>query len=71
MQAKADVLLYVQHLLGIGHLKRAALIARAAARQGLKVVVASGGMPTADTDFSECAAWTRPSVSWSMTAAGG
>ncbi|MFS8084184.1 MAG: glycosyltransferase family protein [Acidobacteriota bacterium] len=37
------VLLYVQHLLGIGHLKRAMTLARALAAGGLEVTVASGG----------------------------
>lgn len=37
------VFLYVQHLLGIGHLKRASVIARALARAGCQVTVASGG----------------------------
>jgi predicted glycosyltransferase len=37
------VLLYVQHLLGIGHLKRAMTLARALAGEGLEVTVASGG----------------------------
>ncbi|MEO1191114.1 MAG: glycosyltransferase [Pseudomonadota bacterium] len=53
MTQQADLLLYVQHLLGIGHLKRAALIARAASAQGLTVVVATGGLPVADADFGE------------------
>ncbi len=37
------VLLYVQHLLGIGHLKRAMTLARALAAAGLEVTVVSGG----------------------------
>lgn len=37
--------IYVQHLLGIGHLKRAALLARALAAQGLPVTLVSGGLP--------------------------
>lgn len=37
------VFLYVQHLLGIGHLKRAATLARALAAEGLQVTLASGG----------------------------
>ncbi len=45
------VLLHVQHLLGIGHVKRAAAIARAAAAAGLEVTVASGGHPVAGVDF--------------------
>lgn len=36
---------YVQHLLGIGHLKRAATLARALAGEGLQVTLASGGLP--------------------------
>ena len=36
---------YVQHLLGIGHLKRAAALARACAAQGMQVTLASGGVP--------------------------
>jgi predicted glycosyltransferase len=39
------VFIYVQHLLGIGHLKRAVTLARAFAAQGLDVVLASGGSP--------------------------
>ena len=39
------VFFYVQHLLGIGHLKRAATLARAMVRHGLDVTVVSGGMP--------------------------
>ncbi|WP_179954092.1 glycosyltransferase family protein [Denitrobaculum tricleocarpae] len=42
---RTDVLFYVQHLLGIGHQKRAATLARAMERQGLKVTFVSGGMP--------------------------
>jgi len=42
---KADVLLYVQHLLGIGHIRRAAVLARAFQRAGLKVVFVTGGWP--------------------------
>ncbi|MEQ8246908.1 MAG: glycosyltransferase [Alphaproteobacteria bacterium] len=37
------VFFYVQHLLGIGHLKRAATIARALEEKGLAVTVVSGG----------------------------
>lgn len=36
---------YVQHLLGIGHLKRAATLARAMRAAGFQVTLASGGMP--------------------------
>jgi predicted glycosyltransferase len=37
------VFVYVQHLLGIGHLKRAVTLARALAAEGLEVTLASGG----------------------------
>jgi len=36
---------YVQHLLGIGHLKRAAALARALEAAGFEVTLASGGAP--------------------------
>ncbi len=45
MNSGRRVLFYVQHLLGIGHLKRAATLARAMAAEGLAVTVVSGGMP--------------------------
>jgi predicted glycosyltransferase len=39
------VLVYVQHLLGSGHLRRAALLSEAMVRAGLDVTMASGGLP--------------------------
>ena len=47
-----DVLFYVQHLLGIGHVRRAALIARAMHRVGLEVVLVSGGLPVPGLDLA-------------------
>lgn len=41
----ARVFLYVQHLLGIGHLARAAALARALLDRGLEVTFATGGAP--------------------------
>jgi len=41
------VLFWVQQLLGSGHLKRAATLARAMADEGLEVTLAAGGMPMA------------------------
>lgn len=41
----ARILFYVQHLLGIGHLTRAGLIAEATAARGLDVTLVSGGRP--------------------------
>ena len=45
------VFLYVQNLLGLGHLRRAALIARALAADGLEVAFVSGGMPQPGIDL--------------------
>jgi predicted glycosyltransferase len=42
------VFVYVQHLLGIGHLRRAATLANALARSGVEVTLASGGFPVSD-----------------------
>jgi len=39
------VFFHVQHLLGIGHLKRAVTLARAMAAAGMEVTLASGGLP--------------------------
>ncbi|HEU0155613.1 MAG TPA: glycosyltransferase [Stellaceae bacterium] len=40
-----SVLLYVQHLLGIGHARRAMHLAQAIAAEGMRVTVVSGGEP--------------------------
>jgi predicted glycosyltransferase len=45
------VLFHVQHLLGIGHLRRAAAIARGLTEAGLAVTVAAGGEPVPGIDF--------------------
>jgi predicted glycosyltransferase len=45
------VLLYVQHLLGIGHVRRAALLADALAARGMPVTVAYGGFPVPGVGF--------------------
>ncbi len=39
------VLVYVQHLLGTGHLKRAILVSDAMSRAGMAVTLVSGGLP--------------------------
>ena len=46
--SKKRAFFYVQHLLGIGHLKRAVTLARAMAAAGLEVTLASGGLPVPD-----------------------
>ena len=48
---KADVFFHVQHLLGIGHLRRAALIARAMTAEGLSLCFVSGGAPVGEFDL--------------------
>jgi predicted glycosyltransferase len=45
------VFFYVQHLLGIGHLQRAAVITRALERHGLAVVFVAGGEPVPGLDL--------------------
>ncbi|MFQ5984174.1 MAG: glycosyltransferase family protein [Alphaproteobacteria bacterium] len=45
------ILLHVQHLLGVGHLFRAAVLTRALVAEGLEVTVLSGGPPVAEVDF--------------------
>jgi predicted glycosyltransferase len=42
---------WVQHLLGIGHLRRAAALARAVADDGFAVTIASGGPPVPELDL--------------------
>lgn len=42
--SRKRVFIYVQHLLGIGHLKRAVALARASVGEGLEVTLASGGL---------------------------
>ena len=45
------VLFWVQHLLGIGHLRRAATLARALGDAGLEVTFVSGGFPVPGLDI--------------------
>lgn len=44
------VLIHVQHLLGVGHLRRAELLARGLAAAGHEVHLASGGLPAGRAD---------------------
>jgi len=48
--SRPTALFYVQHLLGIGHLRRALAIARAMQAAGLDVTLAQGGRPVAGLD---------------------
>lgn len=56
------VLFYVQHLLGIGHLKRAATLARAMADQGLAVTIVSGGHDIPGLNIGDAAFIQLPST---------
>lgn len=51
---RARVLFYVQTLLGVGHLKRASLIAHAMVEAGLDVSVVLGGNTIPGIDFAGC-----------------
>lgn len=51
----ARIFFHVQHLLGIGHLKRAAIIARALRRAGFAVDFVSGGAPVGWLDLAGAA----------------
>src|SRR5215468_144180 len=50
---RAQVFFYVQHLLGIGHLRRAAAITRALGRHGLSVAFVAGGQPVPGLDLGD------------------
>ena len=54
------VVFWVQHLLGVGHQRRSAAIARACADAGLEVVYVSGGLPVRDLDLRGCDFWQLP-----------
>ena len=58
---KPRVLFYVQHLLGVGHVKRAAAIARAAA-EVVDLHVALGGEPVALADFGRATVHQLPTA---------
>lgn len=53
---------YVQHVLGIGHLKRASVLARAMSEAGLDVAVVVGGPPVEGIDFPGCARIPLPTA---------
>jgi predicted glycosyltransferase len=56
------VLFYAQHLLGVGHAKRAAVLARAMARRGLDVLVVLGGEAVPLADFGDAQTVQLPTV---------
>ena len=56
------VLLYVQHLLGIGHLRRAAAIARGLAAGGFEVAFVSGGEAVPSLDIGAARLVQLPAI---------
>ncbi len=56
------VLFYAQHLFGIGHVRRAATVARAMAAEGLAVNVVLGGIEDRGADFAGCTRTYLPPV---------
>ena len=56
------ILVYVQHLLGIGHLQRIALITSSLADNGLDVTVVSGGIPDPLVNFGKVTLVQLPGV---------
>jgi predicted glycosyltransferase len=59
---KRRVLFYVQHLLGIGHLMRAATLTRAMTDQGLEVTIVSGGQDIPGLNIGSAAFVQLPST---------
>ncbi|MCB8836730.1 glycosyltransferase family protein [Aurantimonas sp. VKM B-3413] len=57
------VLFHVQHLLGVGHLRRGELITNALADRGIEVTVALGGHPVAEIPFARANVVQLPQVS--------
>ena len=60
---KGRVLFYVLHLLGVGHLRRADILARAMAEDGLDVTIALGSRPVPEVTFSGARVIELPPVS--------
>lgn len=58
----ARVFFYVQHLQGLGHLKRAAILARALAADGFDVHLVSGGMPIPGLDTGQATLHQLPAL---------
>ncbi|MBK8906620.1 MAG: glycosyl transferase [Rhodospirillales bacterium] len=58
----ARVMFYVQHVLGVGHLKRASIIAQAMVDAALEVTVVLGGMDVPGIDFDGCARIRLPAI---------
>jgi predicted glycosyltransferase len=53
---------YVQHLLGIGHHRRAELLARALVADGFDVSILAGGLPVEGEDWGGARSFQLPPV---------
>ena len=62
MSAAPKIFFWVQHLLGIGHLKRTATLARAFRRAGMDVAVVSGGHEVPGLDIADARLIQLPPV---------
>ncbi|MDA0702441.1 MAG: glycosyltransferase [Proteobacteria bacterium] len=62
MARRRRILIHVQHLLGSGHLRRIALIARALAAAGHGTHVISGGLPVPDLDLGDASFLQLPAL---------
>jgi predicted glycosyltransferase len=51
MMRRPPILFYCQHLLGLGHVKRGALLARALCQAGERVLFVAGGLPVPGLDL--------------------
>lgn len=58
----SGVLLYVQHLLGVGHVKRSASLVRALNKAHIPVTVVLGGVPVPHANFGEAEVIYLPSA---------
>ena len=56
------ILFYVQHLLGIGHLKRVSIIVKLMSLKGLDVTVISGGKRVRSIDFGSASFIQLPAI---------
>ncbi len=57
---QAPILFYCQHLLGLGHFRRGALLAKALSEAGRRVVFVTGGLPTPGLDLGGAEAISLP-----------
>lgn len=60
--SRQKILFYVQHLLGIGHARRAIILCRALSETGFQVVLATGGRPFEGLDESDAEVVQLPSL---------